>query len=138
MAATPTFDYLTIVNNGESSMAKYIAKSRSINATYDVSKIESYKGIVDSILLYLSPVKKDLDKGPEPEPGFTGTIPLIKIYSDSITIRTGRNGKRLPELPIRNKSTNQKIKIPFADISETFAAEISQFIIDLDDAVTKA
>jgi hypothetical protein len=126
MAVTPTFDYLTIVNSGQSSMAKYIAKSRSINTTYDISKLESYTGIIGSILLYLSP-----------ELEFTGTIPLIKIYSDSITIRTSRSGNRLPTLPLRNNSTNQKIKIPFADISETFAADISQFIIDLDDAVTR-
>jgi hypothetical protein len=144
MAATPTFDYLTIINTGQVSIAKYIVKARSINATYTASELESYTIMSDSIANYLMPpndgpknVDKELIGDFEPLPKFSVTIPLIKVYANSITIRTSRNGNRLPDLPLRkNLKTNQRIKIPFADISDTFAAEISQFIIDLDAAVT--
>ena len=142
MASTPTFDYLTITVGGQDSTVRYIAKSRSINFTGSCNQFESYKTMLDSIRLYLTPAKdaisknsnENVAKGLAPQPNFSVEIPLIKIYANSITIRTTRGLRARLTLPLRNNQTNQLIKIPFATISQTFATEVAAFIVETDAA----
>lgn len=142
MASTPTFDYLTITVGGQDSTVRYIAKSRSINFTGSCNQFESYKTMLDSIRLYLTPAKDAISKNSNenvakdlaPQPNFSVQIPLIKIYANSITIRTTKGLRARPTLPLRNNQTNQLIKIPFATISQTFATEVAAFIVETDAA----
>ena len=144
MASTPTFDYLTITVGGQDSTVRYIAKSRSINFTGSCNQFESYKTMLDSIRLYLTPEREVIPKeggevgieGPIPQPKFSVQIPLIKIYANSITIRTTGGLRARLTLPLRNNQTNQLIKIPFATISDGFASEVAAFIVETDTAAS--
>ena len=135
---TPTFDYLSIIVGSQDSTVRYIAKSRSINFTGSCNKFESYTTMLDSNRSYLAPAKDFIPKkgGIGPVPKFSVQIPLVKIYADSITIRTTGGLRVKPTLPIRSNGTSQLIKIPFATISQTFASEVAAFIVETDTAAS--
>ena len=146
MAATPTFDYLTIINNQNGpSLAKYIVKSRSINFTYGVNTLESYKKMIESILKYLDGLiegpKESAEHAINQGKGSIRVRPkiyLLQIYADSITIRSNYRAQRIT-LPLRSSLTNNQLtKIPFVNISNLFKDnELHDFLVDLDSAATE-
>lgn len=150
MAATPTFDYLTIINNQNGpSLAKYIVKSRSINFTYDVNTLESYRKMTGPILKYLDGLIRGPKESAEPainqdkkliqfNPKIKTNIYLLQIYADSITIRSNYRAQRIT-LPLRSNLTNNQLtKIPFVNISNLFKDnELHDFLVELDKVATE-
>jgi hypothetical protein len=148
MADTPTFDYLTVVTTHTGpNITKYIVKSRSINFKIDANKLESYRVMLESIFKYLDSISRPMPKPAvkisntnravfKPAEKRAATFSLIRIYSDSITIRNNGIFISNQTLPLRSTSTNQLIKILFTDISESFSSEINNFVLDLEKAAT--
>ena len=151
MAATPTFDYLTIVpdiTSGGTCVVQYILKSDTINFRTQLSKIEQYDALLQEIFKYLDGISPQLPQDPavpkhrgggmsgglKPEPAASYIIPLIRIYGDSITIRVVKRLKVIPRMPLRSNPSSQLIKIPFSDITAAFPEVVDQFIRYVDQA----
>ena len=140
----PTFDYLSITQGSQDSTVRYIAKKSNINFIGSCNKFISYETMLASIRSYLTPDREVIPKeggevgieGPIPQPKFSVQIPLIKIYANSITIRTTGGLRVRPTLPLRNNKTNQLIKISFSTISKEFASEVAAFIVETNTAAS--
>jgi hypothetical protein len=139
MAATPTFDYLTITpsdpkSNGKPWNVKYIVKSRDINFTTDVNEYVTFKKILESSKKYISNILNRTHSDMKKPQVDSSIITSIQIYSDSITIRAvfGRTLNQI-NLPIRNNQI-KPTKILFSTISESFQADVINFIEAVDAA----
>jgi hypothetical protein len=140
MAETPTFDYLTIINNQNGPcLAKYIVKSRSINFTYDANNSESYRAVIDDVTKYFDTLINDAPAeniSMKKKLKVPLAIYLLRIYADSVTIRSNYREQRLI-LPLRSNTTNRLNKIPFVDISNEFTNNIKNFLLDLENAASE-
>lgn len=142
MAGEIIFDYLTITpsdpkSNGKPWNVKYIVKSRSINFTTDVNEYVTFRKILESSIKYIAKLNEEHVVTPgksKDSPLNRSIITSMQIYSDSITIRAVF-GRRLNQikLPLSNNRI-KPTKIWFSTISESFQADVINFIEAVDAA----
>lgn len=135
MASIPTFDYLTITKNNLGYLAKYVVTSSNTNYSTQVQQFESFNRLLEIVNNYLKNAVNQPKGGPIEGPIRENqlVIPMIQIYSDSITIRfKSLGGLRDIKLPIR-ENLRQQMKTPFLTVGDQCEQAVTDLVRQIDE-----